>query len=219
VLTTGVAEDRLLGVSEMVYLPVRCGWIATANNPQLSDEMTCRTVRIKLDSGYEFPERRAGFRHPDLRRWARDCRGELVWSALVLARAWIIAGRPGPSARLLGGFEAWMHVIGGILEHAELGEILANADELRASGADTSMRELLQAIYSRLAEATFTTKDVLDPGVEHLPLGDDSDPVLAQRLGRRLHEIVDRPHGELVLRADVLDVAGVRRWQIRRLPS
>jgi putative DNA primase/helicase len=32
-LTAMVVEDRLLGVSEMARLPVRCAFLATANNP------------------------------------------------------------------------------------------------------------------------------------------------------------------------------------------
>lgn len=38
-ITAGEVEDRLLGVSEVVTLPVRCTLAATANNPTLSDEM------------------------------------------------------------------------------------------------------------------------------------------------------------------------------------
>ena len=67
-LTAGEIEDRLLGVSETVTLPVRCTLAATANNPQVSDEMARRSVRIRLDTGMEFPEQRGRFRHPDLGR-------------------------------------------------------------------------------------------------------------------------------------------------------
>ncbi len=44
-------EDRLLGHSTTLLLPVRCVWVATANNPALSEEMARRTVRIALDAG------------------------------------------------------------------------------------------------------------------------------------------------------------------------
>lgn len=39
-LTAPFWEDRILGVSEMVRLPIRCTWIATGNNPAFSNEMT-----------------------------------------------------------------------------------------------------------------------------------------------------------------------------------
>src|SRR5262249_7363276 len=48
-------EDRILGVSEIARVPVRCIWIATGNNPALSSEMTRRTVRIRLDAQVDRP--------------------------------------------------------------------------------------------------------------------------------------------------------------------
>jgi hypothetical protein len=146
-LTAMVVEDRLLGVSEMVRLPVRCGFLATANNPMLSDEMTRRSVRIHLDSGLEYPEEGRRFRHPDLLAWARERRGELIWAALTLARAWIAAGQPAP-ARKLGGFESWSEVVGGILEHASIGGFLGNLEELREAGQDTSQADFLRGAWA-----------------------------------------------------------------------
>jgi putative DNA primase/helicase len=99
-LTAGEIEDRLLGVSETVTLPVRCTLAATANNPQVSDEMARRSVRIRLDTGMEFPEQRDRFRHPDLLAWATDNRGRLVWAALDSpARGWWKECRRDPRSR------------------------------------------------------------------------------------------------------------------------
>ena len=54
-ITSTIWEDRKIGSSETVRLPVRCAWVATANNPVLSDEIQRRTVRIRLDAGVEKP--------------------------------------------------------------------------------------------------------------------------------------------------------------------
>jgi putative DNA primase/helicase len=212
-ITAGEVEDRLLGVSETVVLPVRCALAATANNPTLSDEMTRRSVRIRLDSGEEFPERRTGFRHADLLAWAWRQRGELVWATLVLARAWVARGSPGGPETPLGGFEEWTRVVGGILHHAEIPGLLANADELRAESQDTSASEFLAAAHEQVGSTDFMTAELVELGRLHLHLGDVGDAQTAQRLGRRMGELVDRPIGGLVLRRGTRG-KGRRHWHI-----
>src|SRR5205085_351004 len=82
-ITTTTWEDRILGVSEVARLPVRCAWMATGNNPAMSTEIARRTVRIRMDAKLDRPWLRTGFRHANLRHWATDNRGLLVWSALT----------------------------------------------------------------------------------------------------------------------------------------
>ncbi|MCA3395866.1 MAG: toprim domain-containing protein, partial [Roseomonas sp.] len=65
-LTAPAWEDRILGVSDIIRLPVRCTWVATGNNPAVSHEIARRLVRIRLDARSDQPWRREGFRHPDL---------------------------------------------------------------------------------------------------------------------------------------------------------
>ena len=218
VLTSGVMEDRLLGVSDTVVLPVRCAWAATANNPVLSDEMTRRAVRVRLDAGVEFPEERDGFHHPNLLGYVRASRGELIWSALTLARGWLDAGSPDPEPPTqLGGFEDWVRVIGGILEWAELGTVCGNAGELRAANRDSGPGAFLRAVYGRLGPAEFTSGNVVALAQEHLYLGAGRDSELVQRLGYRLRELVDRPFGGYVLRRTTLTHENVRRWVVEKL--
>ena len=83
-LTAPFWEDRILGASEMARLPIRCVWIATGNNPEFSNEMARRLVRIRLDAHVERPWQRAGFRHPDLMTWVRANRARLVAACLTL---------------------------------------------------------------------------------------------------------------------------------------
>ena len=68
-ITSVAWEDRILGKSETVRLPVRNTWVATGNNPALSDEIARRTVRIRLDAKIDKPWLRepTAFRHPNLR--------------------------------------------------------------------------------------------------------------------------------------------------------
>jgi hypothetical protein len=121
-------EDRVLTTSEVARVPVRCVWLCTANNPAFSSEMTRRTVRIRLDAMQDQPWLREGFRHADIRQWARDNRAQLVWAALTLTRAWLAAGRP-EGKTSLGMFERWAKVMGGILDVAGIPGFLGNLPE------------------------------------------------------------------------------------------
>ena len=219
-LTAGAIEDRLLGVSETVRLPVRCAWLATANNPLLSDEMTRRTVRIRMDAQVEFPEQRDGFEHPNLLAWARANRGELVWAALTVARSWVAAGMPAPTAgQHFGGFEDWVRVVGGILEHAELGKILGNVGEVRTSNRDPSLGAFLEAAWLKFADAEWTANAAIELGQQYLDIGTGSDAQLAHLLGNRLRLLVDRAFMGYNLRRPGLTHGNVARWAIEKLPE
>ena len=51
---------------------------ATGNNPEFSNEMARRLLRIRLDAHLERPRQRAEFRHPDLNTWVRANRARLT---------------------------------------------------------------------------------------------------------------------------------------------
>ena len=112
----------------MVRIPVQSVWIATGNNPTVSTEISRRTVRIRLDARFDRPWLRSGFRHQDIRQWAKVHRGELVWASLTIIRAWIAAGRP-EGTSTLGMFEQWSKVMGGILQVAGIPGFLGNSVE------------------------------------------------------------------------------------------
>jgi|GEM_PF-3670420 len=125
-LTTGVWEDRQLGHSQTVNIPVTCTWLATANNPALSLEIARRTVSIRLDPAVARPWERDNFKHHDLRRWAKAHRSELIWAALTMVRAWTAAGKPTGGVSL-GSYESWSGVIGGILKIASIPGFMENS--------------------------------------------------------------------------------------------
>jgi hypothetical protein len=131
-ITSRIWEDRILGKSVIVRLPISCAWVATGNNPSLSSEMTRRTIRIRLDPKMDRPWTRdsESFRHPRLLEWTKENRGELIWAALTMAQAWIADDCPKPENKAaLGMFEEWCHVIGGILQVAGINGFLENLNE------------------------------------------------------------------------------------------
>jgi Bifunctional DNA primase/polymerase, N-terminal len=134
-LTETEHQDRILGVTQMSpAIPNRATWIATGNNLTASNEITRRMVWIRLMPNEEHPARRpaSDFKHHPLEHWVDQNRGDLLWACLTLGQAWVARGRrPYSGTRTMGTFEAWVRVIGGILEVAGLGEhFLANQDQL-----------------------------------------------------------------------------------------
>ena len=166
-LTAPFWEDRILGVSEMARLPIRCVWIATGNNPEFSNEMARRIVRIRLDAHVERPWQRAGFRHPDLMIWVRANRARLVAACLTLCQAWIAAGRP-RGTRTIGSYENWAQVLGGVLEVAGIEGFLGNLDEMMeaSDGEGAVWRSFVSAWWDRFGTAEVGTSDLYETGAD-----------------------------------------------------
>jgi len=162
-LTAPFWEDRILGASEMARLPIRCLWIATGNNPEFSNEMARRLVRIRLDPHEERPWQRTGFRRPDLMTWVRANRPRLVAACLTLCQAWIAVGKPRGS-RSIGSFENWAHVIGGVLDVAGIPGFLGNLDEMMeaSDGEGAGWSAFIAAWWDRFGTADVGAADLFD---------------------------------------------------------
>jgi hypothetical protein len=132
VLTSMTYEDRILGRSETVVLPHRCCWVGTGINIQLGGDIPRRCYWIRMDPNSARPwQRKKAFRHPDLKQWVRETRSEIIFAILLLAWAWIRAGRPVPKKKLLlGGFDQWLATLSGILSFAGVEGFLENLGEM-----------------------------------------------------------------------------------------
>ena len=161
-ITAEVFEDRVLGRNDTTMrLPVRTIWVGTGNNPTLSQEMSRRTVRIRLDAGVEQPWLRRVFKHPDLKAWVGEHRSRLVWAALVLVRAWLAAGRPS-GTKTLGSFEDWAKVMGGISDVASIDGFLGNLNEFytEADAESAALRELVSLWWQQYEDREITASEV-----------------------------------------------------------
>jgi putative DNA primase/helicase len=225
-LTAPFWEDRILGASEMARLPIRCLWIATGNNPEFSNEMARRLVRIRLDPHVERPWQRTDFRHPDLMTWVRANRSRLVAACLTLCQAWIAEGKPRAS-RTIGSYENWAHVLGGVLEVAGIPGFLGNLDEMmEASDSEgAAWRAFISGWWDRFGTAEVGTVDLfeiaqtLEPP---LPLGTGNDQSQRVRLGKALPKMRDRIFrcGDHDLRlASAGKYQGAARWRLQIAPA
>lgn len=201
-LTSTVWQDRILGRSELTKLPAKAVWLATGNNPAFTTEVARRTVRIRLDAKVARPWLRGGFRHEDLRTWAKANRERLIWAALTLIQAWIEAGQPNGTERL-GQYEAWSQVMGGILHVCGIPGFLSNVEELyEMADEETSEWEtFVIAWWDQFGERTVLVKDLFDLAEEQDVLlsvrGDGSERSQKIRLGKALSQMVGRQIGSL----------------------
>ena len=220
-LTAPFWEDRILGVSETIRLPIRCVWIATGNNPEFSNEMARRLVRIRLDARVDQPWRRETFKHPDLMGWVRANRARLVAACLTLCRAWISAGRP-RGQRGIGSYEAWAQTMGGILAVAGIEGFLENLDDMMAaSDSEGAMwRGFISSWWDRFGTAEIGTSDIFELATACEPplsLGGGNDRSQRTRLGKLLGRMRDRVFALDGRNARIEATGtyqGVKRWKL-----
>jgi hypothetical protein len=168
VLTARRWEDRLLGKTETIAVPVRSIFVCTANNPVLSMEIARRSIRIRLDPKMDRPWLRNGFRHPDLRGFIEQERPALIAALLTLVQAWMKAGRPKPAAPALGSFESWSNIVGGIVEFAGYKDFLGNALEFyeAADSEGAIWRLFVSSWWDTYQGRTVSVKELFDIATE-----------------------------------------------------
>lgn len=202
-ITATTWEDRLLGSTRVIQLPVECCWIATGNAIKTSREIARRIVKIKLDAKRDDPWMRpeSEFKHPNIREWSSENRGQLVWACLILGQAWISVGRP-LGKQTLGMFESWARVMGGILDVAGVDGFLTNLKDIYAEmDEETGMwREFIGAWWEKFRDKAVTTTELHELALENdllmLVLGDKGERSQKIRLGRALGKLNGRFFGE-----------------------
>lgn len=211
-ITATTWEDRLLGYSKTVALPVECCWLGTGNSVKTSTEIARRIVKIKLDAKVFQPWLRNGFRIEDLRTWAMTNRGELIWSALVLCQAWINKDMP-EGKEVLGMFESWAKVMGGVLDVAGVPGFLTNLQEIY-SEADEETGQWIGFVstwHEKHGKSIIQTKDLHTLAKENdlllSVLGDKGERSEKARLGKALSRIAGRFFGNF----QIVETSGDRR--------
>lgn len=219
-LTASVWEDRILGKTETLRVPIRCAWVTTANNPTMSTEIARRCVRIRLDPRIDRPWMRNGWKHDPLTEWVDEHRGDLVWAGLVLGRAWLAAGRPRPKVRPLGSYERWSYVLGGILEVAGISSFLGNlTDFYELSDREGEVwRQFVQAWWEKFGQREVGTNEIFPVALatDGLQLGGRSERAQQTSFGMQLGKKRDNVIGEYRI-ALVKTEHKVKRWQLMPL--
>ena len=207
-LTSPSPTERLLGRNNMARLSNLAVWIATANNLRCSLELARRSVRIRVDPQCDRPWLRKDFLHPDLLGWARSRRADLVGACLCLVREWVENGRPGYGGSILGSFEVWSSVVGGILDVAGVPGFLGNLDDayLDCDNESEEWRAVVQLWWQRFGTKPLRASDVCELCIASGMLEDVIGYGVARsqvsRLGRALQRHSGRVFGGLKLVRD-----------------
>jgi putative DNA primase/helicase len=195
-LTQPTYKGRTLGRSEMPGYPNRAAWVATGNNARVAGDLARRLYLCTLDANCPEPEARSFGR--ELPAWAMERRAELIAAALTLLRAWVSDGMPGPGPEVpvMGSYERWRHVVGGVLGVAGVPGFLSNRAEVaeRVEVEDDGWAEFLAAWQAQHGSAWLTVRELVE-GImlghygRHLQpdsLGLREDGDTAKQLGRAL---------------------------------
>lgn len=138
-LTSTEWKDRTLGKSESVSMPATCVWFVTGNNIRFSDDLSRRTLHVRLESPAQNPEDRTDFKHGSggaLFAVVEKRRKFLVAQALTILRAHALAGRP--TTQTWGSYEAWSTIVANAITWLGLPDPLrSRATEDPASDDDT----------------------------------------------------------------------------------
>jgi Bifunctional DNA primase/polymerase, N-terminal len=221
-LTESVWADRLLGSNAIGTFPVRAVWTCTANNPVLSMEIARRSVRTRLDTKTDTPWLNRTFKHKHLLGWAHQHRGELVAAILTLIRGWVCAGRPVGDSPVLGTFEEWSRVVGGVLHFAGIPGFLSNLSDLYAFvDSDTAAwHAYVELWWSYYADKPTVTSMLfnLAAQVPALDIGGGNERAQRSAFGRALslHQdriIIDRR----IEKAGLLH--GLQQWRLQPIPA
>lgn len=209
--TSEVWSGRILGASEATAIPNTATWMLTMNGATFNTDMARRFVIVRLDARMSDPSRRRGFKHADIEGWALAHRAELIRACLVLARTWYVAGQPADPNLVMGSFETWAKVVGGILHHVGVDGLSECLDESKARNEDVTEATSLVGAWLGMTEKV-TATDLADlakkEGLYERVLADVNESWRGRAMANALAPLVGR----------TFEVSG-RRVVIKREPG
>ena len=216
VLTSPVFHGRLIGSSALGSAPNRCLWLATANNPVLSDEIVRRTIEIRVDANAEDPTKGRKFRHSKLEEWAKKNRRELAQAALTIIQDWIAKGCS-PGNQGFGGFEEWASILGGILQNAGIPGFLGNRSSTmsRTDASSAVIGSFIWSWWEKFGQTPVTANQLvcIVPPDLLAPTGR-----ISMKLGHLLAKHCDQRFGDLRLKR-ASKANNYYTWRLIKVPD
>lgn len=161
VLTSEHMSGRILGVSKTATVSTRALFLSSGNNVGPVQDMTRRCITIHLDPGCEVPTARS-FKRPELVRDVLHQRGRYVSAALIIVRAWIVAGRPKAACKSLAGYGDWSDLCRQPLLWLGLADPTESVFEAMAEDPDReTLARLLGAWRSVFGKAPAMVRDAV----------------------------------------------------------
>lgn len=225
VLTAKTWTDRILGGSRDGKWSNDRLWMLTGTNVTLGGDHAQRSVRIAIDYRKPEPDLRTGFTIPDIAQWTQANRGQVIQAALILARAWQIAGAH-ETDHVMRGFTRWARVIGGVLAYHDIPGFLANREETQVHDEDyAEWDRFLHMLFSTYGDRPQLARGILDDAAVNRELADampstpDGGPWTRRVLGEVLGKHQGRWYGGLSMCSEVDKHNKVQRWIVRKAPE
>ena len=139
-----VVEIRILGRSERVRIEARgTSTFATGNNFVIVGDLCRRVITTNLDAAMERPELRQ-FEFDPVERVLSN-RGAYIAAALIICRAYFVAGRPGKAPRL-ASFESWSDVVRSALIWLGREDVCKSMESARAEDPErVELSDMIEA--------------------------------------------------------------------------
>jgi hypothetical protein len=161
---SGEMTERKLGESANLSFVNDRVWVFTGNNPSLGGDLVRRTILMMINPNMANPETRA-FTIPDLKAWTAANRNRLLWSLLVMIRAWVAAGRPLAERRQSDSYATWEATVAGILDVCGVPGAFDQMSGQKAAtgGDDDGLSQVLERIWGRHEGKDWSVSEVLEP--------------------------------------------------------
>jgi hypothetical protein len=160
-LTSTEWRDRILGKSQMLWLPNHAIPVITSNNADIRADTSRRSLVLRLAPLQEKPEERT-FRIANLDEHVLANRRRLLIAAMRILQWHVVSGRPQQEVRPLGSFEGWSSLVRQAVIHAGLPDpVITTGPNAEVSAVDTFLRcwrdwnQTWQGSARHLIEAAF----------------------------------------------------------------
>ena len=162
-ITARTIGGRILGRSENAVMPNNSMIFCNGNNITLDGDLPRRSYLSRMETDADMPwERECNYLHSPLIPWVKANQGRIVAAYLIIAKAWIAAGKPlDDSLPRLGSFEEWQTVIGGVLKNAAIEGFLGNRETVyRISDTGSQQWETFTEALTSVFPEDFTVADI-----------------------------------------------------------
>jgi hypothetical protein len=173
IITSERKSCRLLGSINDTIFENHIAWLGNGINLTIGGDMPRRVFHSRLSTNTSRPQQRTGFTIPNIKQHVLEHRYEYLRDILIIAKAYIISGRPAPiwkdvmgkECKLpeFGGFEEWRNMIGGMMIFLKKYDFLGNLESLLTECESQTSDEdlLLEAISVVFKDKKFLSKDVI----------------------------------------------------------
>lgn len=218
--TAEAVKVRPLGSSDQAEVPNSALWACNGNNISVASDLARRTLLCRLDPGCERPEERVFTFDPVAR--TKEHRAEYVTAALVILRAYIVAGAPNLGLHPFGSFERWSGLVRSALVWLGAADPCDSREAVMEDDPEAAMlKSLLSAWWEQFGRTPRTVKEIVRAGEEdESPLGDVLQDIAGEGRainGKRLGRWLRRQAGRIVNGMKLIQygsVSGVTQWKM-----